>query len=142
MLGGEARKDTILINIIHLWPQVTLSYFNREYTIEAERVARHVAKDTCQSQVSLFSGHHDPHCIPPSELLILMKSQMKSMLIDQTNVELSSEEVLSVIKKIDTCISSRCDLTQLAVKALESLTLDWMLTLIVKMPEVRYGNGF
>ena len=71
-----------------------------------------------------------------------MKSQMKSMLIDQTNVELNSEEVLSVIKKIDTCISSRCDLTQLAVKALESLTLDWMLTLIVKMPEVRYGNGF
>ena len=117
---------------------VTQGYFSREYTIEAERVARQGAREhtVAREAVTLFIGPHEADGTPASELLILLKTQTKSLLIyERTDLDLSSDCLVSVISRIRHCVQTRCELTQLAIRALESLTLDWILTLITKRPE-------
>ena len=116
---------------------VTLAYFSREFTIEAERVARQLARDHAPSlaPAKLFSGRHDPASAPPSQLLITLKSHVKSLLLgDGASAQLSPDLLLSVISDIRRCLQSRCDLTQLAARAFETLSVDWTLALIVARP--------
>ena len=148
--SGAAKETCVSISVRivkeKVWKWVsthsTLSYYNREYTFEAERVARLAVKGNTASLApsALFSGDHDPDGVPPSELLITMKSHMKILLIDGGHVDLSPDTVSDVISSIVTCVQTRCDLTQLGLRALESLSLDWILTLMVKMPEVLTGD--
>ena len=84
----------------------------------------------------LFIGPHEADGTPASELLILLKTQTKALMIyERTDLDLSSESLVSVLSRIRHCVETRCELTQLAIRALESLTLDWILTLVTKRPE-------
>ena len=40
-----------------------------------------------------------------------------------------------MISRTRHCVQTRCELTQLAARAFESLTLDWILTLVTRRPE-------
>ena len=113
---------------------VTLAYFTREYQGEAERVSRQALKDPAVLTASLFSGKHEPEGIPPSELLITMKNHLKALLVDIVPLTLSPDCILSVIFKTKTCLSTRADLTPLAIRGFETLTLDWLLALLVMQP--------
>ena len=117
---------------------VTKGYFSREYTIEAERLARQATREQAAAReaVTLFIGPHEADGTPASELLILLKTQIKSLLIDErTDLDLSSDSLVSVISRTRHCVQTRCELTQLAVRAFESLTLDWILSLVTRRPE-------
>ena len=115
---------------------VTLAYFNREYKIEAERLARLGARHPSpNTPLAVFSGQHQPECEAPSELLILLKTELKARLVERRRLRLSSEEVLSVIARIEKSARQRADLTPLARRGLETLSLDWILSLTVSQPE-------
>ena len=117
---------------------VTREYFSREYTMEAERLARQATREqaTNREAVTPFIGPHEADGTPGSKLLILLKTQIKSLMIDErTDIDLSSDSLVSVISRILHCVRTRCELTQLAVRAFESLSLDWILTLVTKRPE-------
>jgi len=115
---------------------VTLTYFTREYQGEAERVARQALKEPAVLTTTLFSGKHDPEGIPPSELLITMKNHLKAFLLDVVPLQLSPDDLLAVITKTKTCLSTRADLTPLAIRGFETLTLDWLLALLVVQPHI------
>ena len=86
--------------------------------------------------VTLFIGPHEADGTPASKLLILLKTQIKSMLIDKrTDLDLRPDSIISLISRARHCVQTRCELTPLAVRAFESLTLDWILTLVTKRPE-------
>ena len=116
----------------------TRGYFSREYTIEAERVARQASREqtVAREVVTLFIGPHEADGTPASKLLILLKTQIKSLLIDKrTDLDLRPDSIISLISRARHCVQTRCELTPLAVRAFESLTLDWILTLVTKRPE-------
>ena len=115
---------------------VTLTYFTREYQGEAERVARQALKEPAVLTTTLFSGKHHPEGIPPSELLITMKNHLKAFLLDVVPLLLSPDDLLAVITKTKTCLSTRADLTPLAIRGFETLTLDWLLALLVVQPRI------
>jgi len=114
---------------------VTMTYFTREYQGEAERVARLALKEPAVVTSCLFAGNHDPKGIPPSELLISMKNQLKAMLVDISPLPLTPTCILTVITQTKTCLTTRADLTPLAIRGFETLTLDWLLGLLVLQPE-------
>ena len=106
--------------------------------MEAERLARQATREqaTNREAVTPFIGPHEADGTPGSKLLILLKTQIKSLMIDEkTDMDLSSDSLVSVISRILHCVRTRCELTQLAVRAFESLSLDWILTLVTKRPE-------
>merc|ERR1711942_446017 len=99
-------------------------------------VSRQALKDPAVLTASLFSGKHEPEGIPPSELLITMKNHLKALLVDIVPLTLSPDCILSVITKTKTCLSTRADLTPLAIRGFETLTLDWLLALLVVQPHI------
>ena len=120
---------------------VTLAYFSREYNIEAERVSRQAARDhhpvTSSASRTVFCGHHDPDTAPPSESLINIKNMMKKLLIDKVPAEelgVSEEVMLRMLGEVEQSVTRRTDLTHLGLRALETLTLDWTLTLVTLTP--------
>jgi len=113
---------------------VTMAYFTREYQGEAERVARQALKEPAVLTSTLFSGNHDPEGIPPSELLITMKNQLKALLVDIIPLPMTPACILTVISKTKTCLTTRADLTPLAIRGFETVTLDWLLALLVLQP--------
>jgi len=115
---------------------VSMTYFTREYQGEAERVARQAMKEPAVVTSTLFSGKHDPDGIPPSQLLITMKNQLKALLVDLTSLPLTTTCLLTVISQTRTCIATRADLTPLAIRGFETVTLDWLLAILVLQPQI------
>ena len=122
---------------------VTLAYFTREYNIETERVVRQAARQLAQpastsSQQMLTGGdqqQHQPDCEAPSQVLIFLKTDLKARLVSGQGSRLSCDCVISVVRRVERCLHHRADLTLLARRALQTITLDWVLSLILSQPD-------
>ena len=120
---------------------VTLAYFTREFKIESERVVRQVARQQSQpppasaTQVLPAKPEHQPQCEAPSELLIFLKTELKTRLLSGRGERLSCDGVLAVVRRVERCLHHRADLSLLARRALQSLTLDWLLSLLLSQPD-------
>ena len=120
---------------------VTLAYFSREYKIESERVVRQAARQLAQpptnstKQMLTGKNQHQPDCEAPSEVLIFLKTDVKTRLVAGRGERLSPDCVISVVRRVERCLRHRADLTLLARRALQTITLDWVLSLLLSQPQ-------
>ena len=126
-----------------LGQQVTVEYFTREYRSELERLARVAARDPQPPIPALPVPPEHAATQPalsapnPSELLIALKSQTKALLGVGVEDSLVTEEscLARLVEARECVVRGGAAMLPVASRALASLSLDWLLTVIAKVPD-------
>ena len=66
--------------------------------------------------------------------MIFLKTEVKTRLLSGRGESLGCDDVRAVVRRVELCLEQRADLTLLARRALQTITLDWVLALLLSQP--------
>ena len=99
--------------------------------MEAQRLARRPAREPT---AVVRAVTHDPAAPAPSLAIVRLKQDLRHMLVDGLELDTTEEAIMALLAQVETSLSSRADLTATATRALETLTVDWLLALLTHHP--------
>jgi len=121
---------------------ITSTFFLNEFQGETDRNIRNGEKERAKAlECYQVLENHDPSAPDPSTIIIKLKKDITNWLLEDENTSTNlfndeEDDELTTLASMEKCILHRKDLTPLGMQGLGSVSVDWILSMIARKPNI------